>query len=353
MTDTNFLRSLPKVQLHCHLEGTLRAATFVDLARLRRVALTYGPSEGALPSAPVDYDDPEHVYDFPDFQAFLMTFAAVSRSLAEPEDYGRLAAEYVEDATAQNVVRAELFISPSVWQFFNPEIDVRACLTAIREACDADRDKIEVAFIVDLTRNFGVESGMRTAELAVELQDLGVIGIGLGGDEAKYPAELFAGVYDFARVHGLHCVAHAGEAAGPLSIRAAIDVLGAERIGHGVRAIEDRATVEMLAHRRIPLEICPTSNFLTGVASREKAHPLVALDASGCIVTIDADDPGLFRTSVTNEYEYVSNLTGAAALSRFARNAIDASFASPERKAALHREFDASGLEPRPARRTS
>lgn len=346
MTD-EFLRRLPKVQLHCHLEGTLRAATFLDLARRHGVALTYSRGDrGVHPTVARDID-PDAVYDFPDFQAFLMTFAAVSRSLARPEDYGRLAFEYVEDAVAQNVAYAELFISPSVWQFFHPEIDVRACFQAMRDAFDAKRSQIEVALICDLTRNFGVESGMRTAQLALDLQDLGVIGLGLGGDEARYPAELFKEVFAFANAHGLHGVAHAGEAAGAQSVHAAVEMLGAKRIGHGVRALEDPSVVSMLVERRIPLEICPTSNFLTGVAKPGEPHPLVRLDAAGCIVTIDADDPALFSTSITQEYAYVADLAGSEALLRFAHNAVEASFAPAERKAELRARLDAASLEPK------
>jgi adenosine deaminase len=351
--DVEFLRRLPKVQLHCHLEGTLRASTFLNLARRHGVALTYGASENALPVKALEATDPDRVYDFTDFQAFLMTFAAVSRSLAEPEDYGLLAAEYVADAVDQNVVRAELFISPSVWQFFNPDIDVRACLSAIRQSCDAYKSQIEVAFIVDLTRNFGAERAMRAAQLAVDLQDLGVIGIGLGGDESRYPPDLFADAFEFARSKGLHCVAHAGEGAGPESVQAAIEVLGAERIGHGVRALEDEKTVQLLASRGVPLEVCPTSNFLTGVAKRDRAHPLLALDAAGCIVTIDSDDPALFRTSITDEYAYVVKLAGPDTLLRFVRNAVDASFAPSARKTELRLALEAANLEPNAARRTS
>ncbi len=350
-----FLRRILKVQLHCHLEGTLRAATFLDLARKHGVALTYNPRESSvLPSAAIEEADPEAIYRFESFQQFLMTFAAVSRSLAHPEDYERLAAEYVQDAIAHNVQYAELFISPSVWQFFHPEIDVRECVRAMRDVFDASNDKIGVTLIADVTRNFGAESGMKTARMSVELQDLGVIGIGLGGDEARFPAELFEDVFAFARAEGLHAVAHAGEAAGPQSVRAAIEVIGAERIGHGIRALEDPAVIELLVSRRIPLEVCPTSNALTGVAPRGESHPLVDLHAAGCIVTIDADDPALFRTSITEEYAYVEQVAGRDALLRFAHNAVDASFAPAERKTRLRAALDASvGLEPDAPRRTS
>ncbi len=341
MTTAELLRAIPKVQLHCHLEGTLRASTFVDLARRHGVALTYrrGQAAGVLPSVDIAAD-PESVYRFADFQEFLMTFAAVSRALAQPADYGRLAAEYVEDALAHNVAHAEVFISPSVWQFFHPDIDVRACVRAMRDAFDAAKPDLEALLIVDVTRNFGAESAMRTTRMALELQDLGVIGIGLGGDEARYPAELFEDVYAFARKEGLHTVAHAGEAAGAHSVRAAIEVLGAERIGHGVRALEDRSVVELLARERIPLEVCPTSNMLTGVAQRGQPHPLVHLDAAGCVVMLDTDDPALFGTSITDEYAYAAEIAGVDAALRFARNAVDASFAAPQRKAALHQRLE-------------
>ncbi len=342
MTD-GFLREVPKIQLHCHLEGTLRASTFLDLARRHEVALTYRPKGGDQVPSTADLDgvNPDDLYRFATFQDFLMTFAAVSRSLGEPADYGRLAAEYVEDALAQNVVHAEVFISPSVWQFFHPSIDVRACVREMRDAFDAARDRLEISLIADVTRNFGADNAMKTAQLALDLHDLGVIGIGLGGDEARFPAELFEDVFAFARAQGLHVVAHAGEAAGAQSVRAAVEELGAERIGHGVRALEDPQVVALLADRRIALEVCPTSNLLTGVATPDRPHPLAALDAAGCIITIDADDPALFRTSVTDEYAYVQQMAGREALLRFVRNAVDASFASADRKAALH-----SRLEP-------
>jgi adenosine deaminase len=335
--------SLPKVHLHCHLEGALRAATFIELAAKHGVATVYRPKagdafEGTL-EAPTS---PEDVYRFANFGEFLLTFAAVSRSLRDPEDYARLAREFAIDAIAQDVIYGELFISPSVWQFFHPDIDVRACVKAIRGALDDAGGGVVFNLIVDLTRNFGVESAMRTAQIAVELKMFDVIGIGLGGDESKYPPELFVDAFAYARANGLHVVAHAGEAAGPQSVRDAIELLGAERIGHGVRALEDPSLVALLAQRKIPLEVCPTSNFLTGVASRERPHPFVELDRAGCVVTIDADDPTLFGTSISAEYAYVEEQAGQATLVRLIGNAIDASFACAEHKAGMHAQLAAS-----------
>jgi adenosine deaminase len=325
------LRALAKVQLHCHLEGTVRADTFHALAS------KYGVDLG-------DRAHPERAYAFDTFGEFLLLFAKVSETLRVPEDYAHVARDYVADAAAQGVVYAEVFISPSVWTFFHPELDVRATVAAIRAALDETGGPlgVEVRLIADLTRNFGAERAEEFARIAVGLRDLGVIGVGLGGDEANFPPELYARAYAIAREGGLHGVVHAGEAAGPQSVRAAVEVLGAERIGHGVRAMEDPAVVDLLAARRIPLEICPTSNRLTGAVAPGAPHPLGALDAAGCIVTIDADDPALFGTTLLDEYAYVAETFGEATIVRFARNAIDASFAPPETKARLHDLFERS-----------
>jgi adenosine deaminase len=325
------LVALPKVQLHCHLEGTVRAETFRALAAKYDIAL----GERA---------DPARTYAFTTFREFLLLFAKVTEALRAPDDFARIARDYVIDAAAQGVRYAEIFISPSVWTFFHRELDVRATVAAIREALDETGAPlgIEVALIADLTRNFGVERAEQSAREAVTLRDLGVIGVGLGGDEANYPAEHYERAFAIARDGGLHGVAHAGEAAGPASVRAAVEVLRAERIGHGVRAIEDPAVVALLAERRIPLEICPTSNRLTGAAPAGADHPLGALDAAGCIVTLDADDPALFGTTLVDEYREVAAAFGEDAVLRFARNGIDASFAAPAVKARLHAAFERS-----------
>ncbi len=325
------LRALAKVQLHCHLEGTVRADTFHALAS------KYGIDLG-------DRAHPERAYAFDTFGEFLLLFAKVSETLRAPGDYARIARDYVIDAAAQGVVYAEIFISPSVWTFFHHELDVRETVEAIRAALDETGAPlgIDVRLIADLTRNFGVERAEEFARVAVGLRDLGVIGVGLGGDEARFPPELYERAYAIAREGGLHGVVHAGEAAGAQSVRAAVEALHAERIGHGVRAMEDPAVVALLADRRIPLEICPTSNRLTGAAPAGAIHPLGALDAAGCVVTIDADDPALFGTTLLDEYAYVAATFGEAAILRFARNAIDASFAPAATKARLHEMFERS-----------
>ncbi len=327
-----FAPVIPKVHLHCHLEGSLRAATFVELAGRHGLPLRYDPAGPAPREGEADPADP---YRFADFREFLLTFAAVSRALADPDDYGRLAREFVQDALAQNVAYGELFVSPSVWTFFHPELDVRAVFANIAGELRSAAPRAEFRLIVDLTRNFGSERAMDVARLATRLDDCEVVGVGLGGDEARFPPEAYAEPFALARASGLRCVAHAGEAAGPQSVQAAVEVLGAERIGHGISALRDPEVLRMLAERRIPLEICPTSNERTGVALRG-VHAFTAFERAGCIVTIDADDPALFRTSIEAEYAWVEGIAGSDALARYVGNAIDASFAGPPRKRALH-----------------
>jgi adenosine deaminase len=274
----------------------------------------------------------------------LLIFAAVSRALASPDDYARLAREFVTDALAQNVVYGELFISPSVWGFFHRELDISATIRSIVAELRAARAHgVDFSLIVDVTRNFGVDSAMRTAQLAATLTGEGVIGIGLGGDEARFPAELFADVFAFGRANGLHTVAHAGEAAGAQSVAAALDI-GAERIGHGVRAIEDPAVVARLRENGIALEVSPTSNARTGVVPPSVEHPLHQLDASGVRITLDADDPAIFGTSISQEYALVAQRAGLETLRRFIANAADASFLPPAAKSALRREVVASNV---------
>ncbi|HEY1978240.1 MAG TPA: adenosine deaminase [Candidatus Baltobacteraceae bacterium] len=329
--------TIPKVHLHCHLEGTLRAATFVELAARYGVPLRYRPgsADGPFVDEPSERVDPHDPYLFKDFGEFLLAFAAASRSLAAPEDYARLAREFVETALAQGVIYGELFISPSVWTFFHKTLDVRACVEAIAGELRAARPQATFKLIVDLTRNFGVERAMQIATMAAQLTDLDVIGVGLGGDEKRFPPELYEAPFAYARAHGLHCVAHAGEAAGAESVRDAIDMLRAERIGHGVAALHDERLVQRLADERIALEICPTSNVLTGAALPDR-DAFVEFDRAGCVVTIDADDPAMFRTSIASEYALVESIAGPGTLERFVRNAIDASFAEPHEKATMH-----------------
>jgi adenosine deaminase len=351
MTASSLAKRIPKIHLHCHLEGALRASTFVDLAEKHGVPLRYRPpgssfdSARSASSAQDDSGAPAAPYRFGNLQEFLYLFAAVSRALTDPNDYARLAREFAEDALAQNVIYGELFVSPSVWTFFHPNLDVRATMEAIVTELRKFRPQASFTLLPDLTRNFGAESAMATARAMATMTDLDVIGVSLGGDEQRFPAVLFVDAFAYARAQGLHCVAHAGESEGAASIRDAVELLGAQRIGHGIRALDDASTVELLAARRIALEICPTSNRLTGAALPMHPHPYADLDRLGCIVTIDADDPALFETSIEHEYEIVEQTAGPDALERYVRNAVEASFASPDEKRAMLAQIASAAAE--------
>ena len=274
---------IPKVHLHCHLEGSLRAATFVELAAKHGVPLRYRPSTTARSTrfaaegrrSMTERNDP---YRFEDFREFSIIFAAVSRSLPSPTTTRGWRASSSRMRWRKNVIYGELFVSPSVWTFFHPELDVRATIRGDRRgiargppARDVRADRGSHAQLRRGTR-------MQTARLAASMTDFDVIGVGLGGDEARFPAGALRRGLRLRSRAGLHCVAHAGEAAGPESVHAAVEVLRAERIGHGIRALRDRGLrVELLAERGIPLEICPTSNELTGIAAPGIPHPFLEL----------------------------------------------------------------------------
>jgi adenosine deaminase len=333
-----FVARLPKVHLHCHLEGTVRATTFLELADRDGVPLRYRP-DGKASEPPRTAD---RAYAFADFQEFLYLFAAVSRALRTPADYARIAREFAGDALAQNVVYGELFVSPPVWRFFHPELDVREALAAIREGLQHVAGG-RFTLIYDIPRNFGPQAALAAVREATRLAgEGGIIGVGLGGDEVRFPPSLFHEAFAAARAEGLHRVAHAGEAAGARSVRDAVEILGAERIGHGIRVVEDPGVVQLLRERGIPLEVCPTSNERTGVVRGPAEDVLGHLFDTGLRVLIDADDPALFATTITDEYRRVSEAFGAARVVECVRTAIDASFADPAEKATMRAVLEAS-----------
>jgi aminodeoxyfutalosine deaminase len=275
----------PKAELHLHLEGS------VDSATLRELAPELSPREA------------RELYEFTGFGGFLETFAAVMGHLRTPADYALITRRMLERLDAENVRYAEVIVSAGVllWKGdeFAPVFD------AICEA--AAGSPVEVRWILDAVRHFGAAHGMRVAELAAERADRGVVAYGIGGDEERGPAAWFTDVYRFARSAGLRTTAHAGESDGPHSIWAALE-LGAERIGHGIRAVDDPVLMKHLRERDIPLEISITSNLATGVVKELAEHPVRRLYEAGVPLTLNTDDPGIFRTTLPREFELAARL---------------------------------------------
>jgi adenosine deaminase/aminodeoxyfutalosine deaminase len=275
----DFIAQMPKAELHLHLEGSVEPETLHELD----------------PATPVE--EYRALYRYADFDAFLKAFAVIGKRLRTPEDYGLITRRLLERLAAQNVQYAEIIVSAGVvlWkrQEFAPIFD------AISAAAAAS--PVEVRWILDAIRQFGPEPAMQVAKLAAERVDRGVVAFGIGGSEARGPAEWFGEVFAFARGAGLHLTAHAGESMGPESVWAALH-LGAERIGHGIAAVQDEALMRHLRDRDIPLEICITSNLVTGVVNRLDEHPVRRLFDAGVPIVLNTDDPAMFGCTLVGEY---------------------------------------------------
>ena len=283
----DFLAELPKAELHLHLEGSVEPETLHEL----------DPATGL--------EEFRALYRYAGFDAFLKAFAAIGKRLRTPGDYALIARRLLERLEAQNVRYAEIIIAAGVvlWkgQEFGPIFD------AVREAARAST--VEVQWILDAVRQFGAEHVRSVAELAAGRVDQGVVAFGIGGSEERGPAEWFGDAYAFAKSAGLRLTAHAGESMGPESVWAALG-LGAERIGHGIAAAHDPELMRHLRERDIPLEICITSNLVTGVVARMEDHPVRRLYDAGVPITLNTDDPAMFGCTLTGEYRLAARHFG-------------------------------------------
>ena len=300
-----FLLELPKAELHLHLEGSVEPETLHELD----------------PATPID--EFRALYQYENFDAFLRAFGAVGKRLRTPADYAHITRRLLESLARQNVHYAEIIIAAGVvlWK----EQDFAPIYDAIRAA--AAESPVQTRFILDAVRQFGPEHVMEVARLAAERVDDGVIAFGIGGSEERGPAPQFRDAFAFARDAGLRLVAHAGESTGPQSVWDALEI-GAERIGHGIAAIHDEALMRHLREHNIPLEVCPSSNLVTGVIARMEDHPIRRLYDAGVPLVLNSDDPAMFRCSLTGEYELAAQHFGFthAELAGIAQNAFRYAF---------------------------
>jgi adenosine deaminase/aminodeoxyfutalosine deaminase len=323
------IAALPKAELHLHLEGAIEPPTVVELAAQHGLSLTLGEVAAR--------------YAYRDFAGFLEAFKWVTSFLRTPAHYALITERLIEQLLRQNVVYAEITVSVGV--MLRRGQDPEANLAAIREAGERARAKgLRLQWIFDAVRQFGPDAAMEVARLAAAMKSAGVVAFGMGGDELALPAAEFRRVYDYVAAEGLHRLVHAGEIGGPEAVREAVELLGAERIGHGIAAIRDERTVEFLAARQIPLEICPTSNLRTGALARLLGrpeaslaeHPLRQFFARGVLVTLSSDDPAMFQTDLVREYSLGPQLgLSAAALARIAEMGFELAFLPAVEKHAL------------------
>lgn len=275
-----FVQNLLKAELHVHLEGSIEPTTLAEL-------------DASLTAEAIDA-----LYGYKNFPGFLDSYEKVVRRLRTPDHFALITRRLLERLHAGNVRYAEINLSVGVMIWRKQEV------APIFDAVNAEarRSPVEVRWIFDAVRQFAVADAMRVAELAAERMPEGVAGFGLGGDEARGPVENFVESLTWARHRGLHLAPHAGESTGAETIWASLR-LGAERIGHGIRAVDDPALMRYLRDHDVPLEISISSNVATGVVPSLDAHPVRRLFDAGVPIVLNTDDPAMFHTTLQREYE--------------------------------------------------
>lgn len=321
------LRRLPKVELHVHLEGSISPETLVELAR------RHGEDLSRLPLV-----DGRYPYPYPDFGRFVDTYLAISRRIRTAEDLELVAARFVEGLAAQHVRYCEVTVT--VTTLIAGGLDPAAMWVAL--ARGLRHPTTEVGIIADAVRNLGVANAEDTIRL-VTGADAPVVGLGLAGDERAGPARAFAPLRRAADRLGLGLAVHAGEFGPPSAVTAALDELGADRIGHGVAAAGDPDVLARVVRDRVPLEVCPSSNWRLGVVADLGQHPLPVLWRAGAQVTINSDDPPLFGTSLTEELRWAVRACqlGVSDVAELQRRAIRAAFTDAATRRRVLEEIDA------------
>jgi adenosine deaminase len=298
---SNRIASLPKSELHLHLEGSIQPSTVCTLMARHGVTMTE--------------DEVRQRYAYRDFPEFIEAFKWVTSFLREPQDYALIAHDLAEHLLTQQVVYTEVTLSVGVMLLRKqqPEANFEALLRATEPF---ESSGLRFRWVFDAARQFGAEAAMQVVDSAKRCASKAIVAFGTGGDELSIPTEAFRAVYERAAESGLHRLMHAGEVGGPEKIREAIELLGAERIGHGIAAIHDRELMDLLAERHIPLEVCPGSNMKTGALAlqlhraeaRIEDHPLPKLLRHGIPIVLSTDDPAMFHTNLQTEYENAARM---------------------------------------------
>ena len=328
-----FVAGLPKAELHVHHVGSAAPHTVAQLAARH---------DGATP-VPADPDRLAEYFTFTDFAHFIEVYLSVVDLIRDAEDVWTLTYDIARDLAGQQVRYAELTLTP--YSSMARGIPAEAFCEAVEDARSRAEEDFgtRLRWCFDIPGEAGIPAADLTLDVALRLRPEGLVSFGLGGPELGVPRGAFAEHFAAARAAGLHSVPHAGESTGPESVWDALDLLGAERIGHGIAAVQDAALLDRLRADDVALEICPTSNVCTRSVPSLDAHPLPALVAAGVPVTINSDDPPMFSTTLNDEYLVAAALLGLdeSGLAGLARNAVRASFLDPAGKAELLAEIDA------------
>ena len=320
----------PKAELHVHLEGSIRPAIAARLATRHGMPLTE--------------QDVRERYAYTNFNEFIDAFKWVTSFLREPADFALVASDLAEQLLAQSVSYAEVTLSVGVMllRHQNPQANFEAILAATEPS---EAKGLRLHWIFDAVRQFGPERAAEVVDWARRCNSPRIVAFGIGGDELQVETKDFRRVYTRAAGAGLHRLMHAGEVGGPAKIREAIELLGAERIGHGIAAIHDPALMDLLAARRVVLEVCPASNLRTGALSAQlnrpdasiQEHPLPQLLRHGIPVVLSTDDPSMFHTSLREEYEHAYAMgLSESELAQLVENGFTFSFLAPQDQHKLH-----------------
>lgn len=316
-----FFAAMPKVELHVHLEGALPAQALWLMAEMNGVTLPARTAE--------ELDD---FLAYRDFDHFIEAYYAATSTMRTADDWAFMVREFVASQAAQGIVHTEAFISASHHLDRHVWTDWIAAIAESKAAAEAAHG-VRVEFIPDISRETP-ESRFKVLEFILQARESGAaIGLGIGGPEVGFPPEDYVDVFAEARRQGLKVVAHAGETMGAESVRGAVEGLGALRVGHGIRSLEDPSLIAVLAQNRTPIEVCPTSNYCTGVVAKGEAHPIHQMVKAGLHVTVNSDDPALFNTTLAQEFSLLHQQgMSLETLWQLNLNAIEAAFLTDEEK---------------------
>jgi aminodeoxyfutalosine deaminase len=287
----------PKIELHVHLEGTVRPETLLQIARR---------NDYALPCSTVE--ELRALYEFRDFAHFIEVWILTTNALRTSEDFRQVVVDYAAEAAGHGAVYIEGIFSPA--ERVRRGVGWDEIFSGYCDGADEARERfgVEVRLTPDIVRGFPLDEAAEVVRQAARYRDRGVVGIGLGGLEAEFPPEPYQPVFALARDEGFASVPHAGEVAGAASVRGALDALGADRIRHGIRSVEDPGLVRELAERQLVLDVCPISNLRTRAVASLEEHPLPQLIAAGVPCSISTDDPAMFDTDLTRDYDAARSL---------------------------------------------